>query len=184
MASASMAAASEETVPAGVDVEQHLRELYREFAGPLVVRLTRMCGDHELAADLAQDAFVVALRSPKSNDVENKAGWLYQIAYNLLRDHRRTHARRRGLWSRLRGAKTPGVGEGPELCTTPAGSLEHALRTLDHKYRDAFVLRVVEALSLEEAAELLGIKPKAVSYRSKRAEAIVREFLANQGVHP
>lgn len=54
--------------------------------------------------------------------------------------------------------------------------LQAALARLDDAQRDAFVLRVVEQLSLEEAAKILGARVATISYRAKRAEAKVREY--------
>ncbi len=52
--------------------------------------------------------------------------------------------------------------------------LDAALATIKPKLRDAFVLRVVEQLSLEESAEILGARVATVSYRARKAEALVR----------
>ncbi len=54
--------------------------------------------------------------------------------------------------------------------------LQAALARLDDAQREAFVLRVVEQLSLEEAAAILGARVATVSYRARRAEEKVRAY--------
>lgn len=163
--------------PASEDV---ITELYRRHAGAVAARLARLSGDHELALDLTHDAFVVALRRIEEGvTLESKAeaAWLHAIGFNLLRDHRRGRARRRGLLDRIlrRSAKhAAATGEGPDLLGSLASQLDGALAELNDEQRDAFVLRAVEGLSLEAAADVLGTTIQTVSYRAKKAEAIVR----------
>jgi RNA polymerase sigma-70 factor, ECF subfamily len=56
--------------------------------------------------------------------------------------------------------------------------LVQALASLAQKYREVFVLRDVQHLSTEEAAEVLGISPGAVKTRLLRARLMLRDFLA------
>ena len=55
--------------------------------------------------------------------------------------------------------------------------LREALEELDEKYRLVFVLRDVEGLSTNEAAETLGITPSNVKVRLLRARLMLRERL-------
>ncbi|MCH9683870.1 MAG: RNA polymerase sigma factor [Deltaproteobacteria bacterium] len=157
-----------------------LQQLYREHSAAVARRLYRLCGDREVARDLTQDAFVVAMKRLDSlQDTTARSAWLHGIAYNLLREHRRFAHRRRSLWQRWRGKSTEraqavaiegGTDDEAQLLRT----LDAALRGLDTDKRDAFVLRQLEGLSLEEAAGLLDVSVQTVSYRDKRAEAHVR----------
>ncbi|HEY0702211.1 MAG TPA: sigma-70 family RNA polymerase sigma factor [Candidatus Acidoferrales bacterium] len=56
--------------------------------------------------------------------------------------------------------------------------LVKALASLAEKYREVFVLRDVQHMSTEEAAEVLGISPGAVKTRLLRARLMLRDFLA------
>ena len=56
--------------------------------------------------------------------------------------------------------------------------LVKALASLAQKYREVFVLRDVQHMSTEEAAEVLGISPGAVKTRLLRARLMLRDFLA------
>jgi RNA polymerase sigma-70 factor (ECF subfamily) len=171
---------------AGVEVEtpedrvgaraEAVRSLYARHATAVVARMHRLCGDAELARDLTHDAFVVAMRRlHETGDSAPPREWLQAIAYNLLRDHRRTRGRRRRLLARVfRRQQRELVGEGPDARAPLADKLEAGLEQLDDKQRDAFVLRVVEGLSLQDAATILETTVQTVSYRAQRAEAIVR----------
>lgn len=155
-------------------------ELYRRHAASVAARLHRLCADAELALDLTHDAFVVAMRRVEGGVAvarDREAAWLHGIGFNLLRDHRRGRSRRQGLLARLLGRAARGgpvAGEGPDAESSLAGQLGAALTRLNDDQRDAFVLRIVEGLPLEEAAQILGTTVQTVSYRAKRAETIVR----------
>lgn len=167
-------------------IPTRLDALYHAHASAVIVRLRRLCGDAELARDLAQDAFVVAMRRiDRVPSDPPPAAWLHAIAYNLLRDHRRSHRRRGALlsWLRRPGSQRAAlVGEGPPSPPSLSDRLGAALETLDDKQRDAFVLRVVEGLSLEEAAGLLDTTVQTVSYRARKAEQIVRRHFEEEQV--
>ncbi|MHC4045075.1 RNA polymerase sigma factor [Bradyrhizobium sp. 23AC] len=53
--------------------------------------------------------------------------------------------------------------------------VEHAVDELPDVYRMVFIARVMEAMSMEETAELLGIKPETVKTRLHRARTLLRE---------
>lgn len=154
-----------------------LRQIYEAHACVVTRRLAQVTGDAELARDLAQDTFVVAFdRIASFRGEACLSTWLHAIAFNLLRDHRKRTRRRRSLWSRL-GLQSPATvePEGQLESREELGRLQAILAALDDTQRDAFVLRVVEGLSLAEAAEILDVRVATVSYRARRAEAIVRE---------
>jgi RNA polymerase sigma-70 factor, ECF subfamily len=62
--------------------------------------------------------------------------------------------------------------------------VEEAIQSLPEIYREAFVLRDVEELSAEEAAEVLGITVPALKSRLLRARLIMRESLAEKLEEP
>ena len=53
--------------------------------------------------------------------------------------------------------------------------VEQAVDELPDTYRMVFIARVMEAMSMEETAELLGIKPETVKTRLHRARTLLRE---------
>ncbi|MEM6294103.1 MAG: RNA polymerase sigma factor [Myxococcota bacterium] len=153
-------------------------DLYRVHAATLTRRLTHVCGDAELARDVAQDAFITAFdRLGRFRGRSSFSTWLHGIAFNHLRDrrkHRRREASGQRRLAQVSADAAPSV-EGAVASRRAVEKLDEVLGTLAPKLRDAFVLRVVEQLSLEEAASILGARQATVSYRAKRAEALVRK---------
>jgi len=152
-------------------------ELYREHAATVTRRLAHACGDEDLARDIAQDAFITAFGGlDRFAERASFSTWLHGIAFNHLRDRRKRGARERAGKARL--ALVEGsVEPTPEQRVSSRQAMERldaVLATLKPKLRDAFVLRVVEQLSLEESAEILGARVATVSYRARKAEALVR----------
>ena len=62
--------------------------------------------------------------------------------------------------------------------------VEQAIQSLPEIYREVFVLRDVEGLKAEEAAEVLGIKVPALKSRLLRARMLMRETLAERLEEP
>ena len=58
--------------------------------------------------------------------------------------------------------------------------VERATDNLPDLYRTVFVARVIEGLSIDETAQLLGIRPETVKTRLHRARALVRKELDEQ----
>src|SRR5690348_15339074 len=85
-------------VPAPADVPvlvpdpiSHLSKVYRDYPG-LRALILRRVRDPEVAADILQDAAVTTLEKLRSGEIshpENVGGYLYRVALNHLRNHRR-----------------------------------------------------------------------------------------------
>ena len=58
--------------------------------------------------------------------------------------------------------------------------VERATDSLPDVYRTVFVARVIEGLSIEETADLLGVRPQTVKTRLHRARTLVRKALDDQ----
>jgi RNA polymerase sigma-70 factor (ECF subfamily) len=69
----------------------HLAAVYRDYPG-LRALILRRVRDPEVAADILQDAAVTTLEKLRSGEIahpENLGGYLYRVALNHLRNHRR-----------------------------------------------------------------------------------------------
>ncbi len=73
------------------DPVSHLSAVYRDYPG-LRALILRRVRDPEIAADILQDAAVTTLEKLRSGEIahpEKLGGYLYRVALNHLRNHRR-----------------------------------------------------------------------------------------------
>ncbi|HVN46493.1 MAG TPA: sigma-70 family RNA polymerase sigma factor [Steroidobacteraceae bacterium] len=84
--------APQSDLPAPVaDPVSYLAAVYRDFPG-LRALILRRVRDPEVAADILQDAAVTTLEKLRTGEIahpENLGGYLYRVALNHLRNHRR-----------------------------------------------------------------------------------------------
>jgi RNA polymerase sigma-70 factor, ECF subfamily len=144
-------------------VNRHQAALYRHAVGMVL--------DHDVAADMVQDAFVRAYTNLRQcRDRERFRAWLFQTLRNRCLDYLK-EARRKSV--RLDDA-------GPFLDPTegPADIVERkrlraqlmdALAQLPEAQREAFVMHYVEDVPYETMAELLDAKVSALKMRVMRA---------------
>lgn len=128
-------------------------QIFREYA-PFVWRTLRYLGVPEADLDdQCQEVFVVVQR--RLGEFQGRSTlktWLYGIALRVAADYRkRAHVRRERLVERLpEGSYSP-----QQERLAERDLLLRALDTLDEPKRAAFVLHVVEGLTLRELAETL-----------------------------
>ncbi|ESX08682.1 RNA polymerase sigma factor [Mesorhizobium sp. LSJC265A00] len=158
-------------------MKTHNQRLYRIARG--VVR-----NDAE-AEDIVQEAYVRAFAHLDAFRGESSlATWLSRIVINealgRLRKRRRTVAKNPQA-EIIQFPLNP--SDDPERTMAQRQILElveRATDSLPDVYRTVFVARVIEGLSIEETAELLGVRPETVKTRLHRARALVRKALDDQ----
>ncbi|MBR9991082.1 MAG: sigma-70 family RNA polymerase sigma factor [Gemmatimonadetes bacterium] len=140
--------------------------------------------DDDVAADIVQDAFVRAYVSlARCRDRSRFRVWLLATLRNRGLDYLKE--KRRGDLSldvdgvtrraEAMGAHTGAEDERHALRT----ALEDAIARLSDPLREAFLLRHVEQLSVEETAAVLGTGTSAVKMRVHRAREQLKEWLAD-----
>jgi RNA polymerase sigma-70 factor (ECF subfamily) len=153
-------------------------------------RLARgIVGRASEAEDVVQEAYVHAFRSLDSFRGESALStWLSRIVINEALGRLRKQ-KREGKVTNLEAAQAeiiqfPGnASDDPERAMAQRQILHLVEEATDHlpaTFRAVFVARVIEGLSMEETAELLGIKPETVKTRLYRARQMVREELDAQ----
>lgn len=147
-------------------------ELVRRFRGDAVALATRITGDPAEAEEVAQEAFIKALRAlPTFRSGAPFRPWLLRIVANEARDHRRARGRR----ERIAEALSVGLDElveTPELsalANLEAERLLVALRQLREADRLVITYRYLLDLSERETAEALAVPTGTVKSRLFRA---------------
>ena len=145
-------------------------ELYRAHVPTVQRLLVRLVGPVADLDDLLQHAFLEAFRAlPRFRGDAAFSTWLHRIvvhvAYRYLRKHRQR-------WEEV-SDELPGTVTSPELKAYRQQELARALEylaALKPKKRIAYVLRIVEGMSLDEIGALVGANAAAVGQRVKYAQ--------------
>ncbi|WP_202323104.1 RNA polymerase sigma factor [Mesorhizobium sp. 113-3-9] len=160
-------------------IKTHNQLLYRIARG--VVR-----NDAE-AEDIVQEAYMRAFASLGSFRGDSSlATWLSRIVINealgRLRKRRHTVAMPENPEAQIiRFPINP--SDDPERTMAQRQILalvERATDSLPDIYRVVFVARVIEGLSMEETADLLGVRPETVKTRLHRARTLLRKALDDE----
>ena len=159
------------------DTEQ-FAELVRRYQVGLFRYAVSMVGDHDVAADMVQDALVRAYTNLAScRDRERFRLWLFRTLRNRCFDHLKDPRRRQVPLEDL--PPVPDEREGPgdrvERASMRA-ELRRALDRLPAVQREAFLMHYVEGVPYDEMAGLLEASVSALKMRVLRA----RESLAAQ----
>ena len=139
---------------------ERIEELYDAHMTSAVRFAYLLCGDRELAQDLAHDAFIRvssrlgALRSP-----EKFAPYLRSTILNGYRSHYRSLKRERAFLDSQRRDDQP-IAEPPDIETRDR--MQKALDELSPRRKAAVVLRYYEDMSERQTAEILGCSVGAV----------------------
>jgi RNA polymerase sigma factor (sigma-70 family) len=138
--------------------------------------------DPPIAEELAAETFARALRGTAryDNDRAEALPWLYGIAANLARRHRRTELRRLRAYARTgRDPLADDHGDAPaRLDAAAAGPrLAAALAELRPDDREALLLLAWAELSYDEISAALGIPVGTVRSRLHRARRVLRAHL-------
>lgn len=155
-------------------------ELVRRHADRLYAVVLRFVADADEAEEVTQEAFIRAWRGIGGFDGRSRFfTWLYRIGINeAKRRSEREHAGRAA-----RSIEDSPIEDAPDWSEAPEARaeqrdlrrvLEEAVRALPPEYRAPLILRDVEGLSTEEAAEVMELGEAAFKSRLHRARLAVR----------
>jgi len=149
---------------------------------PAISRYLRARVGAALAEDLASQTFLVAFDRRAGYDAgrDDARPWLYGIASNLVRRHRRTEERR--LRAQARASAEPDGEPALDGLLGAPGARERAalaagIAALKQPDREVLLLHVVADLGYDEIAAALGIPPGTVGSRLTRVRRVLRERL-------
>jgi len=139
--------------------------LYDLYYGKILGYVYRRTLDGAVAEELTSNTFFKALRAlPEYDHRGHFAAWLYRIAINEIRAHRRTASSRRESnhqWREELGrvcfaSQGPDRDEDVEEKMRAFAQLHEALGRLPDRYQVVISLRYFEAMSYAEIAAVLG----------------------------
>jgi RNA polymerase sigma factor (sigma-70 family) len=148
----------------------------RDVAPDLLAFFARRVFPVEDAADCVAETMVVLWRRHDDLPVGSDArrAWAFGVARGVFANYRRSGSRRLALADQLRSALPRAASDQSE--SSP--ELKSALANLKEADRELVLLVAWEGLTLETAAQLLGIKAPAARARYSRARSKLREALA------
>jgi RNA polymerase sigma-70 factor (ECF subfamily) len=164
-------------------------ELIRPFERRVYAAAFAILRNEADAEDVAQEAMLKAFANLRQFRGEARfSTWLIQIAVNEARMRRRRE--HPGVMEPIEREDDEGTYTPQEFADwreLPSEALERkevrgllleALESLGSKYREVFVLRDVQHLSIEKVSEILGISAASVKTRLLRARLMLRDLLA------
>jgi RNA polymerase sigma-70 factor, ECF subfamily len=157
-------------------------KIFRDEAGRALATLIRLVGDFDLAEDVLQEAFTVALeRWPASEPPSNPRAWLVNVARNKAIDRVRRQIAFRGKQDELTHSLLNDAAGSEELAE-PAALDDDMLRLIficchpsfAPEVQVALTLRTVCGLSTAQVARAFLVSEEAMSQRLLRAKQKIR----------
>lgn len=143
----------------------------------------RMCGNPADAQDVLQETMLAAFKNVSSfRGDASLSTWLFQVARSFCVKQRRGGAAAPHLnleSSEVKGMATTATPDDSRVHARQVGEvISAAIASLPAEAREALVLRDVEGLSAEEAADVVGIEVGALKSRLHRARVALKQQLA------
>ena len=137
----------------------------------------------DAAPDVAAETFAQALRSADRMDpARDPRAWLFGIASNVIRHHRRAEERRLRAYAAVeRQSEVAAMNGHADTETITRARLVDGLVRLETRDREALLLFAWADLTYEEIATALGIPLGTVRSRIHRARRVLRESLGGSG---
>jgi RNA polymerase sigma-70 factor (ECF subfamily) len=148
-------------------------DLFRREFGPITRTAYLVVGDWEVARELAQDAFVQALRHwPRVQTLERPGGWIRRVAIRdavraRARDARRTNLHR-------------ATARSADVLPSATVDIRDALMTLPPQQRAVVALHYLDDRPVDEIAELLGCSSGTVKTHLSRARHALAALLGEE----
>jgi RNA polymerase sigma-70 factor (ECF subfamily) len=172
--------------------EDAFEEVVRTYSGRLLAVTRRILGSDEDARDAVQDALLSAFRSlDRFEGGSLLSTWLHRIAVNAALMKLRTRRRKPEepiepllpVYQENGHHQETFAGWHEPVDVTMARAENRALvraciEQLPESYRTILLLRDIEEMDTEEAAQALGISANAVKIRLHRARQALRTLLA------
>jgi len=164
--------------------ERALRQLWMQHAPHIDAVVLRLCGDRDLASDIAQEVWIQIFRALPGYRGDSQFGtWAHRIAVNRTLNALRKVRRIARVETDMDddGATLGPLGDvaSDSDRTFLAESIEQAMERLSPGARTVFTLHDVEGYTHEEIASELGITPGGSKSQLFKARAKLRRLLAH-----
>lgn len=142
---------------------------------PLFRWLWRLCGKHEVAEDLAQDAFMRAFTKIELfQEGTQFRAWLFRIGHNLWANHCRSMSRRgtTGLEAAAETTDPSPAADDPSRIVgdrEEIDQLKNRMRELPQDWREALLMRAEGGLSFREIASIQSVTEETARWRVFKA---------------
>jgi RNA polymerase sigma factor (sigma-70 family) len=146
------------------------RDLFEVFYPRLAGWCLKLVGDHDLAHEIATEAFTRLL--PRWKTVHDPRAWLYMTAGNIARDHWRKQGREQAAYRRL---GTPDEAS-PGVDVATRVTVRELVESLPDRLQRPVLLHYYADLPVNQVATLLGVAEGTV----KRALFDARALMARQ----
>jgi RNA polymerase sigma factor (sigma-70 family) len=156
-----------------------LEQIVSEQSVPLARTLALVVLDRQVAADIAQETFLrLYVHWDEVSKHPDLTAWLYRVAFNRAKDHRRALARAaRGLERLKAGAAADATRVGSAPPWEPDPDFIRALQSLSRQQRTAAMLHYMGDLTVSQTARVMGISEGAAKSHLHRAHQTLRELL-------
>ncbi len=166
-------------------------QVVRSYSPRLLAVIRGIVKNEDDARECLQEAFLQAFRAiDRFEGRARLSSWLHRIAVNSALMRLRSRKRKAeapiddllpsfdGSDMRVDPAWQPQVEDAPDLEADERKTRLHdAISQLPENFRNVILLRDIQEMSTEEAAEQLGISPGAVKVRLHRARTALRTLL-------
>jgi RNA polymerase sigma-70 factor (ECF subfamily) len=158
--------------------EETFRLFYDQTSKPLWSYLVRITGDDKLADDLLQEAYYRFLRSRATFESDDhRRNYLFRIATNLVRDHRRRPGTERPFDETMDAAHIAADANSAERAVRRM-DLQRAMGQMKPRERSLLWLAYAQGFSHEEIAQQLGLRKASLKALLFRARQRLLGFLA------
>lgn len=164
--------------------KQQFAVLVSRYQSSLYRHAVSMVLDHDVAADMVQDAFVRAYsRLSTCRDHDRFRAWIFQMLRNRCLDYLKDVRRRNVPLDRaldIEDSAEEPVGRMERVRLR--GEIAQALDRLPDAQREAFLMHYIEELPYETMADVLGASVSALKMRVLRAREALSEALRSKNV--
>ena len=155
-----------------------MRQLWLRHSPHIDAVVSRLCGDHDVAADIAQEVWMQIFRALPSYRGDSQFGtWAHRIAVNRTLNALRKIKRIAKIETEIEDDSA--FVEGDSDRTFLAESIEQAMEQLSPGARTVFVLHDIEGYTHGEIGEELGITSGGSKSQLFKARAKLRRLLAH-----